>query len=79
MFFVFQHQTIRKEEIIIKIKFQVFFVPFSVLIDIFSIKKKDKCSCSLTYTTRVITALLSPAKSKSLNVKLIAIGLFNPC
>lgn len=34
---------------------------------------------SLTYTTRVTTALLRPLKSKSLNVKLMAIGLLSPC
>lgn len=33
----------------------------------------------ITYTTRLITASLSPDKSKSLKSNLIAIGLFEPC
>lgn len=45
----------------------------------FYVVKVKKKELSLTYTTRVTTALLRPLNSKSMNVKLMAIGLLSPC
>lgn len=45
----------------------------------FDLANRIRIIYSYTYITRVITALLNPAKSKSLKFKFTAIGLLLPC